>query len=189
MKVMAILGSPRRLGNSSMLATRFLTKASEKGAETRSFFLEGMNYKGCKACGACKKTSDRCVIKDDVSEVLEEMFTADIIIFAMPNYFADLSGQFKLFLDRTYSLLAPEFLTSDSKSRLPSGKHLVFIITQGAPESAFKSLPEKYAHLKGYYNLAGFHVVRGCGLYDCGEIEGHPELLKQIDSLVEQLVK
>lgn len=107
----------------------------------------------------------------------------------MPNYFADLSGQFKLFLDRTYSLLAPDFLTSDSKSRLPAGKHLVFIFTQGAPESAFKSIPEKYAHLKSYYNLAGFHVIRGCNLYDCGEVEGHPELLRQIDSLAEQLLK
>jgi len=189
MKAIAVLGSPRKLGNSSLLAKRFLQKAEIKGAAAQSFFLEEMNYKGCKACGACKKTSDRCVIKDDVSEVLEEMFSADVIVFAMPNYFADLSGQFKLFLDRTYSLLAPDFLTSDSKSRLPAGKHLVFIITQGAPESAFKSIPEKYAHLKSYYNLAGFHVIRGCGLYDCGEVEGHPELLKQIDSLVEQLIK
>lgn len=189
MKIMAVLGSPRRLGNSSTLATRFLARAAALGAETRSFFLEEMKYKGCKACGACKKGSDRCVIKDDVSEVLEEMFTADIIVFAMPNYFADISGQFKLFLDRTYSLLAPDFLTSDSKSRLPAGKHLVFIFTQGAPESAFKSIPEKYAHLKSYYNLAGFHVIRGCNLYDCGEVEGHPELLRQIDSLAEQLLK
>lgn len=188
MKVMAVLGSPRKRGNSSLLAARFLEKAAIKGAQTVSFFLEEMTYKGCKACGACKKVSDRCVIKDDVTAVLEEMYLADIIVFAMPNYFADLSGQFKLFLDRTYSLLAPEFLSGENKSRLPAGKHMVFIFTQGAPETAFKEIPEKYSHLKSYFGLAGFHIVRGCSLYDCGEIEGHPELLKKIDSLATQLV-
>lgn len=189
MKVMAVLGSPRRLGNSSVLANRFLEKAAEKGAQTKSFFLREMTYKGCKACGACKKVSEKCVLKDDVSEVLDEMYQADVIVFAMPTYFADLSGQFKLFLDRTYSLLVPEFLSSEKKSRLPAGKHLVFILTQGSPANMYKEITDKYSHLKSYYGLAGYHVVRGCDLYDCDEVSGRPELLKEIDSLVATLIK
>ncbi len=189
MRVMAVLGSPRRRGNSSLLAKRFLDHAKKAGAQTSSYFLEELNYKGCKACGACKKVSDHCVIEDDASQILLEMHEADIIIFAMPNYFADLSGQFKLFLDRTYSLLAPDFLSNGNKSRLAPGKHLVFILTQGAPSTAFKSIPEKYTHLKEYYGLAGFHAIHAGNLYDCGEIDGHPDILKQIDGIAQQLLK
>ncbi len=186
---MAVLGSPRKLGNSTMLARRFLELARQSNAKTRSFFLEELSYKGCRACGACKKTSERCVIDDDLSPVLEAMYTADIIVFATPNYFADVSGQFKLFLDRTYSLLKPEFLGSMDKSRLPAGKHLVFILSQGGPDSAFKDIPEKYSRLKLYFNLAGYHVIHGGNLFDCDEVAGRPELIKKVDSLAGLLMR
>ncbi len=189
MKVMAVLGSPRRQGNSSTLAARFLGQAAKKGAETVSYFLEEMKYKGCKACGACKKVSDRCVIQDDLAGVLEEMKSADIIIFAVPNYFGDFSGQFKLFLDRTYSLLNPEFLNNGSKSRLPAGKHLVLIFTQGAPESAFKAVPEKYRMLKDYFQFASYDVIRGCNLAGPEETESYPGLLRQVDNLAASLLQ
>lgn len=188
MKVIAILGSPRKKGNSSFLAERFLATAGEKGAETSAYFLEEMSYKGCKACGACKKTHESCVIKDDLTSVLDEMRLADIIIYAAPNYFADVSGQFKLFLDRTYSLLTPEFMTGANRSRLAEGKHLVFILTQGAPDSVFKEIPEKYSHLKEYFNFSGFHVIHGGNLFAPGDAEKCPELIEKIDQLASDLL-
>lgn len=188
MKVIAIMGSPRKNGNSCFLAGHFLELAREKGAQTSSFFLEGMKYKGCKACGACKKGSDKCVIEDDLTQVLEEMHQADVIIYAAPNYFADVSGQFKLFLDRTYSLLTPEFQSGENRSRLAAGKHLVFILTQGAPEGTFKQIPEKYAHLQDYFNFAGYHVLQGCNLFAPDDAKGRPELLAQVEELAEKLL-
>ncbi|MFZ5951130.1 MAG: flavodoxin family protein [Candidatus Rifleibacteriota bacterium] len=188
MKVLAILGSPRKNGNSGFLAETFVEQAKKKGADTCSFYLEGMSYKGCKACGACKKGSDRCVIKDDLTEVLDEMHAADVIIYAVPNYFADLSGQFKLFLDRTYSLLTPQFMEGENRSRLSAGKHLVFIFTQGAPEQAFKDIPEKYSHLKDYFNFASFNVIRGCGLFAPDQAKGRTDLIEQVEKLAEKLI-
>ncbi len=188
MKIMAIMGSPRKKGNSSFLTERFLAKAREKGGEISSYFLEEMNYKGCKACGACKKTHDRCVISDDLTAVLDEMRLADIIIYAAPNYFADVSGQFKLFLDRTYSLLTPEFMTGANRSRLPTGKHLVFIFTQGAPEKFFKEIPDKYSHLKEYFNFSGFHIIHGGNLFAPEDAQKCPELIEKIDQLANELL-
>ena len=189
MKVLAICGSPRKNGNSAYLAESFLKLAKEKGAVTNSYFLEGMSYKGCKACGACKKDSDKCVIKDDLSPVLDEMKSADVIIYASPNYFADVSGQFKLFLDRTYSLLTPEFMSGQNRSRLAPGKHLVFVLTQGAPEDAFKQIPEKYSHLQDYFDFAGFHVIHGCNLFAPDDARKNPALLQDIEKLVAKLVQ
>lgn len=188
MKVVAILGSPRKNGNSSFLSATFLDRAREKGAVGSSFFLEGMNYKGCKACGACKKDHDKCVIKDDLAPLLDEMREADVIIYAAPNYFADVSGQFKLFLDRTYSLLTPEFMSGQNRSRLAAGKHLVFILTQGAPEEAFKQIPEKYAHLQEYFNFAGYHVIHGGNLFAPDDAKSRPELIAKVQELADTLI-
>ncbi len=187
MKAIAILGSPRKNGNSAFLADKFLSRAKARGAQVSSFFLEGMNYKGCKACGACKKDSERCVINDDLSPIFEQIHQADVIVYAAPNYFADVSGQFKLFLDRTYSLLTPQFMSGENRSRLAPGKHLVFILTQGAPEDAFKQIPEKYAHLKDYFNFAGFHTVHGGNLFAPGDAGNRADLIDKIEKLAETL--
>lgn len=187
MKVMAVLGSPHKNGNSSMLAQRFLEKAEAAGAETRSFYLEGMRYKGCKACGACKASSDVCVINDDLTEVLAEMHTSDVIIYASSNFFADVTGQLKLFMDRTYSLLTPQFMSGNNKSRLSQGKKLVFIFTQGAPGSMFADVPVKYGHLRDYFEFAEYHSIHAGDLFESGEVKNHPELLLQVDKLAEKL--
>ena len=185
---MAVLGSPKKTGNSSNLAERFIEKSKSAGAQTKTYFLQGMNYGGCHACMACKTSSDKCVIEDDLAEVLEEMHASDVIVLATPNYFGDVTGQFKLFLDRTFSLLTPEFQTGKKTSRLASGKHVVFIMTQGAPDEAFKSISEKYAKLKDFFNFESFNVIRGCDLMMPGDVKKHPELYEQIDNLTKQLL-
>lgn len=189
MKVMAVLGSPKQNGNSAMLAQKFLEKASASGAETRSFFLEGMNYKGCKACGACKSGSDKCVIADDLTEVFAEMHKSDIIVYASPNYFGDVSGQFKLFLDRTFSLLNPTFITGPQKSRLAAGKKVVFIFTQGAAEGEYAEVPAKYGSLREYFEFAEFHTIHVGNLIGNASVKDRPELLLKAEKLAEQLMK
>ncbi|MBU1105079.1 MAG: flavodoxin family protein [Candidatus Riflebacteria bacterium] len=189
MKVMAVLGSPIKDGNSGILAQKFLDKAVAAGAATSSFFLEGMNYKGCKACGGCKSGSDKCVIKDDLAEVLDEMHKSDIIVYATPNYFGDVSGQFKLFLDRTFSLLTPSFMSGPKKSRLAMGKKLVFILSQGAPEQAFTDILTRYAHLRDYFEFAEFHPIHAGNLMENGAVKNRPELLAKVEKLAEQLTK
>lgn len=187
MKVMAVLGSPQKNGNSSILAQKFLEKAAAAGAETRSFFLEGMKYKGCKGCGACKSSSDKCVINDDLTEVLAEMHKSDVIIYASSNYFADITGQLKLFIDRTFSLLTPQFMTGPRKSRMPEGKKLVFIFSQGAPDQVFADVPAKFAQFREYFEFAEYHSIHAGNLFESGVVKNRPELLLQVEKLAEKL--
>ena len=189
MKVMAVLGSPNRNGNSATLAEHFLLKSKEAGAETKLFFLEGMNYKGCKACMKCKSGLDKCAINDDLSGVLQEMHMSDIIVLASPNYFGDVSGQLKLFIDRTYSLLTPDFMTGEKKTRLAPGKHIIFIITQGASIDGFTDIPERIAGLNSFFGFESVHIVRGCELLESNAASQSTELLDQIDQLAETLLK
>jgi NAD(P)H-dependent FMN reductase len=102
------LGSPRPSGNSASLAQKFLDEARTLGAETRSFLLNQLDFTGCQGCRACKTKSDRCVLSDDLAEVLAAVKEADVLLLASPVYFWDLSGQLKCFFDRLF-LRNPDF--------------------------------------------------------------------------------
>jgi multimeric flavodoxin WrbA len=78
----------------------------------------------------CKTKLDRCVLKDDLSEVLDAVRETDILVMATPVYYGEVSSQLKGFIDRTFSFLVPDYTTNPNPSRLQSNKKLVFIQTQ-----------------------------------------------------------
>jgi multimeric flavodoxin WrbA len=138
MKIVAVLGSPRAAGNSALITDRFLQAARKLGAETQSFALNMLKYRGCQACMACKKSSDKCVLKDDLAEVLDAVQGADVLVMASPVYYGDVTAQMKAFFDRTYSYFTPDYLQPDKKrSRLAGGKKFVFVLTQGQPDEKY----------------------------------------------------
>ena len=71
-----------------------------------------MNFKGCQGCGACKAEKEKCVVQDDLTQVLEAVRETDVLVLASPVYFADVTAQMKAFVDRTYSFLKPDFETN-----------------------------------------------------------------------------
>ena len=129
MKIVSLLGSPRANGNTATLIKAFNKTAEDLGAVVQTFFLNKLDSKGCQACDACKTKTDHCVIKDDLANVLESVKNADVLVAATPIYFADISAQFKIFVDRCYSYLEP-FETMPEISRLKAGKKFVLITVQ-----------------------------------------------------------
>ena len=93
MKVVTILGSPRIKGNSATIASHFNQTAAELGAQTKTFALNEMTFRGCQAWMACKEKVDRCVLKDDLEQVLDEIRDTDILVLATPVYFMDITSQ------------------------------------------------------------------------------------------------
>ena len=129
MKLVCVHGSPRKAGNSSKIADHLCASIQAKGYTVKSYFLNNLRYIGCQGCMGCKGISEICVLHDDLTEILSEVKSADVIVLASPIYFGDLSAQMKGFIDRTYS-----YLTTDYKSRLQPGKKLVMILSQGDPD-------------------------------------------------------
>ncbi len=187
MKIVALIGSPRLNGNSAYLAGRLLETARNLGAETKSFALNTLKYRGCQACRACKKSSDVCVIKDDAAQLLEEVREADVVVFASPVYFADVSGQLKLFIDRTYSFLTPDFHSSPERSRLAPGKIAVFIQTQGLADTMFADVPSRYEWVLKFIGFSEVRVIRGCGLAKQDDVLKREDLLRQAEELAATL--
>ncbi len=137
MKVIGVVGSPRKNGNSETLVQAVLEGAKEKGHETKIFLLGEMSYRGCEACMYCK-SHDRCKLEDDLTEVMDTIKEADAIVLGAPIYMMQYSGQFKLFEDRLYQFLGTgSRRTSEGynfKVSLKPGKKAIVITTQGNPD-------------------------------------------------------
>jgi multimeric flavodoxin WrbA len=104
-KVMVVLGSPRRKGNSARLATEAAKGARDAGAEVETFFLHGMNIKPCCACERCHRQGSRgCAIRDDMQALYPKLRQADALLIASPVYWFTVSAQTKLFMDRLYAV-------------------------------------------------------------------------------------
>src|ERR1035437_5235449 len=102
-KVLIISSSPRRGGNSDTLCDQFVLGAGESGNHAEKIFLKDKKINYCTHCGTCLNGEKTCPQKDDMSEILEKMVDADVIVMATPVYFYTMCGQMKTSIDRTCS--------------------------------------------------------------------------------------
>lgn len=103
--ILALSSTPRRRGNSDILADRILEGVRRAGGTGEKIRLAELHLEPCDACEACQKEADtRCVIDDDMGPLLDKVRAADGYVFASPIYFFSVNAQLKLFLDRCYAL-------------------------------------------------------------------------------------
>ncbi len=190
MKISCLIGSPRKTSNSAAIARRFIDTAQGLGAKVESVVLNELKYRGCQGCLACKTTSDKCVLEDDLSGVLEALKEADAVVIATPIYCSDVPGQVKCFLDRTFSYMPPGY-REGQPSRVPAGKKLVLIVTQGAPmEELFADVPKRYQDfLKRSMGFGETYVIRGVGVGGGGAVGVPEQYMKQAEEMARAIVK
>ena len=99
MKAIAIVGSPRKNGNTEILARRTLKAIEEEGLDTELIMLANLDIKGCNACDVCKE-EESCPIDDDLWSIYTKMKQADAIIFASPVYFGSVTSLLKALMER-----------------------------------------------------------------------------------------
>jgi multimeric flavodoxin WrbA len=98
-KVLGIIGSPRKDGNTDIMVTEALKTASENGAETEKTYLSDLDLKPCDGCKTCFETGE-CHICDDLMTIYRQVKSADGLILGCPVYFHHVTAQMKLFIDR-----------------------------------------------------------------------------------------
>ena len=189
MKLVCISGSPRVNGNSATLIEEFSKHAENKNYEVTNYQLNKLNYKGCQGCMACKTGgSNKCVVKDDLTILLQDIETADIILLASPVYLGDVTAQAKGFLDRLYSFLTPDFYTAEKKTRLKDGKKFIFASVQGSPvEEQFDDIYPRYSFfLKWFFSET--HLIRECGCISKKTIEKDQKRLDNIKKIANEVL-
>ena len=107
MKIVGILGSPRKKGNTEILLDVALEEAEKNGVLVSKISLRDKVIVPCNGCLRCRETG-KCVIKDDTQEVYKKMLESDGILWATPVYFWSMSSQTKIVFDRTYALTFPK---------------------------------------------------------------------------------
>lgn len=157
MKVYAINGSPRKNFNTATLLHSFLDGAASVGdmVETEMVHLYRLNFKGCTECYACKRKGGKfhgqCGYPDDITELLQDVSRADVVVFGSPIYFSDITGEMRCFLER---LLYP--YTSFQKDGIqviaPRKIRTAFLYTMNVTEEGMKAF--------GYEQSLA--VTRGC---------------------------
>jgi multimeric flavodoxin WrbA len=104
MKVVGIVGSPRKDGNTEILMKEVLKVVREAGCQTDAFLMSEKLVAPCDACGTCFETGS-CIVQDDMQELYALLEPADAVIFGSPVYFGSVSAQAKAVMDRMFALL------------------------------------------------------------------------------------
>lgn len=169
-KVLIISTSLRNNANSEILAKEVEKGATEAGHIVNFVSLKDKDIKFCKGCLACQKLS-KCVINDDANEITLKMKESDVIVWATPIYYYEMSGQMKTLIDRANSLFA-------------TGKNFseVYVITTSA--DAKKGVVNTVLNgVKGWIacfdgvDLKGF--LEAGGLENSNEVQSRKDLLEQ----------
>ena len=169
-KVLIISTSLRPNANSEILAHETERGAKETGHEVEFLSLKNKNIQFCKGCLACQKIG-HCVIDDDANEITEKIRNSDVIVWATPVYYYEMSGQMKTLIDRANSMFA-----TGHKFRE------VYVITTSA-DSSENVVQTVVNGLNGWIacfdnvKLCGY--VNGAGLEAPNDVKNNEELLQK----------
>ncbi len=182
MKIIGILGSARKGGNTEIMLDHALEEARQKGVSTSKITLRELTIAPCDGCMGCSRTGE-CIIDDDMQNVYKGIREADGIIWASPVYYWSMSGLTKIALDRTFALNFPELQQSGKIGGLilvagirgcmnaANPFHMYFIYNHMfAAEFAWGYAAEKGAIRKDKYalNMAGEMVNQMTSLFESG---------------------
>jgi len=106
LKIIGIVCSPRRGGNTEILVNEALKSAARNGANIELLRVTDLEVSPCNGCEYCHESGE-CNIKDDMRTVYNKMINADGIVLGSPVYFWSVSSQAKTIMDRTYALRYP----------------------------------------------------------------------------------
>ncbi len=116
-KILAIYGSPRRKGNTTLLLDRAVQGALENGAQVEKIVLRDLKMSPCLEIYGCKETG-RCVIQDDFQKIYDQLLTCQGLMIASPIFFYTVSAHTKILMDRCQSLWVKKY----SIEKIPYGQ-------------------------------------------------------------------
>lgn len=173
-KILIVVGSARRRGNTEQLAAAFARGAGAAGHQVETILLAEKQMAGCTGCNACR-FGRPCVQRDDWNALAPQILKADLIVFASPLYFWILSARMKAFIERFYSLARPDANPPMGRYEAYPAKDCALLLT--AADDLFWTFEQAVA----YYRFA---LVRYIGFHDrgvllaggCGSTNGRPRI-------------
>ena len=171
-KIVIFNGSPRGNGYTAKLLAQVANGAKSKGAEIVEFDLNNSEIRGCQGCFYCR-SHDGCATKDYLQPMYEAISKADAVVFGSPIYYYQITGQSRIWLDRTFPMVGDGFAP-----RHPD-KKAITIFAQGNsnPEvgaSAVKFITDIFESTYGWKIEDTIHC--------CGTNDMNPEVLEELSA-------
>jgi multimeric flavodoxin WrbA len=164
MKIVTILGSPRKRGNTAAVLGAFEALVAPEHEVER---LNIMDYRveGCRGCDVCQDRLDEpgCLQKDDAVPLLKRILAADVVVYACPVYCWSFPAQLKALMDRHYCLV--KWRNGEMASALMSGKRAALLVTCGGDAADNADLIQvmferEMAYIRGH--VVGQYIIANC---------------------------
>ena len=169
-RVLGIVGSPRRGGNTEILIDEVLRGSSDAGALTEKVLLSELQIHPCDACDACLKSSE-CAAPDDMEPLLDKMRASQVWVLGTPVYWWGPTAQFKAFLDRWYGL--------HGKARdMFRGRRIIAVVPYESSDAGVgRHVVGMFEDALDYLSADLFARVIAPGVYDAGAVRNKPDLM------------
>jgi len=183
--VVALLGSPRKKGNSTVLAKQIIHGVESVGAKVETVYLNGLDIKPCQGCYACKKkNSTGCAVDDDMQSLYPKLIESDAWIIASPVYWFSMSAQTKIFMDRCFAIW-----NEDPEINPLYNKRIAIAMSYGDSDPFNSGCVNALRSFQDAYRYAGSKIV---GMVygsadEPGEIASNAELMTQAEKIGKKL--
>jgi multimeric flavodoxin WrbA len=176
--VLILKGSPRREGNSAILAEQVAAGAKEAGGHVETVYLHELDIQPCDACDTCQAGDIDCVVEDDMQDLYPKVRAADALVYASPVYWFSVSAQLKLFIDRCYAMAEGE---DEPDSHGLIGKQIGVVLTYGGDDpydSGAINAIRMFQDMFRYVPAEIVDIVYGYAM-DEGEIEENAKVMQR----------
>jgi multimeric flavodoxin WrbA len=178
MKILGIMGSPRKRGNTDLLLDEALRGARSQGAEVEKLMISELDISPCREIYACLRDGN-CVIDDDMQQVYVKLLEADHIILASPMFFYGLTSQVKALIDRCQALWVRKHILKQLPPRTTERKGVFISVGATKGKRLFDGaiLTVKYFFDAIDVQYSAELLIRGVDKK--GEIKKHPTALSE----------
>jgi len=182
-RVTAILGSPRRRGNSDALAMEFLRGAGDRGLAHSVIIPSDLGISPCDGAGHCSRDGN-CIIRDGMNDLYDQILESPYLLVASPVYFMGPPGSLKGFIDRFQAVWARSAVLKafDPDSAERRAGHKAFAIITGATEDRPAMYRPTVSIIKAFLNVTGFDYS---GEIIATGLDGPADALKREDLLAQ----
>ena len=166
-KIVILIGSQRKNGNTDLLAQSFAEGAREHN-EVELISVANHTVKPCTGCNYCyKNDAHLCCQKDDMNEIYDKLREADVLVITSPVYFYGISAQLKAVVDRLHSPIRKNFRIRKMA--------LLSVGADTMPE-LFDAIIAQYRLSLNYFSFEDLGMVPVRGVEEKGSIEGNAAL-------------
>jgi len=166
-RVLGIVGSPRRGGNTEILVDEVLRGAEEAGAMVEKVILPELKIAPCQACEGCFKTG-KCKQQDDMPALLEQMQRSQVWVLGTPVYWQGPTAQFKVFLDRWFG--QGQVVTF-------KGRRVILTIPLGAEARFARHLVGMLEGALAHLKMELFATILAPNAWDLGKVREQPDIM------------